>query len=248
MKENIQDIFEKVKNNIPQTILIFAILSIIAPFILTRKWNLIDFTETGQIGDTIGGITAPILNLLNAVLIYIAFTEQLNANKLLQFQIESEKNKEKLELDNLKHMILYDLSNNILPSLQNINDEIPRFLSNRKNNTKIGTYDMHVDFNDNLYKTADKSDLLKIFNDNFKLITQIYNRVNFISTKIPVNISHKYPTDRTNLHLINLSDEKYELLVERYSQKIEIESNSLLNKAIPKVKEDIEYILFIYGS
>lgn len=248
MKKQLEKIFEKIKNNIPQTILIFAVLSIISPMILTRKWNLINFTETGQIGDTIGGITAPILNLLNAVLIYVAFTEQLNANKLLQSQIETEKNKDDERIRNLEKIVMYDLENNILPSLNNINKEIPKFIENRKDNNKIGSYDMHVDFNDNLYRSIEKSDLLKIFGENFKLITQIYNRVNFISSITPLKISHKYPIDRTNLNLINLSVENYEMLVERNSKKIEIELNGLVTKAIPKVRENIEYILFIYTN
>ena len=62
--------------------LIFIVLILIAfisPFIFTRK-GFIDFSETGQIGDTIGGLTAPFINLLSAVLIYLTFKEQINAN------------------------------------------------------------------------------------------------------------------------------------------------------------------------
>jgi len=60
-----------------------AILGITSP----RIWQAYDLTNTGQIGDTIGGITAPFINLLGALLVYISFKEQNRANK-----IQSEQN------------------------------------------------------------------------------------------------------------------------------------------------------------
>lgn len=42
-----------------------------------------DASETGPIGDTIGGITAPIIGFMSAILIYISFREQIRANELL---------------------------------------------------------------------------------------------------------------------------------------------------------------------
>jgi hypothetical protein len=51
-------------------ILIFTSL-----YIFTRPalFASFDFSESGQIGDTIGGITAPIINLIGAYLVYISF-------------------------------------------------------------------------------------------------------------------------------------------------------------------------------
>ena len=40
-----------------------------------------DFTNTGQIGDTIGGITAPFIGLISIWLLYITFREQRKFNK-----------------------------------------------------------------------------------------------------------------------------------------------------------------------
>lgn len=40
-----------------------------------------DFSESGQIGDTIGGITAPFFNLIAAVLIFLSFREQAKTNE-----------------------------------------------------------------------------------------------------------------------------------------------------------------------
>ncbi|MCA0237544.1 MAG: hypothetical protein LCH81_14290 [Bacteroidetes bacterium] len=47
-------------------------LCILSPILFTQPWGLIDFSNTGAIGDTIGGITAPFINILGAVLVFLA--------------------------------------------------------------------------------------------------------------------------------------------------------------------------------
>lgn len=63
-------------------IVMMIILIIGAPYAFTQ-WNLgVGFDNgTGAIGDTIGGITAPFVNLLAAYLVYKSFTAQIRANK-----------------------------------------------------------------------------------------------------------------------------------------------------------------------
>lgn len=78
-------------------ILIFGtFLTLLSPFLFTRNVlsNALDFTETGQIGDTIGGITAPIVNLIGAILVFYALKAQIEANNLIQQQFEEQKQKE----------------------------------------------------------------------------------------------------------------------------------------------------------
>lgn len=83
------------------------ILILIAPFVVTRQaiFSEFDFHETGQIGDTIGGITAPILSLVGSILVFLALKAQINANaivinqfNLLQKQALNDKRKEGLYL------------------------------------------------------------------------------------------------------------------------------------------------------
>jgi hypothetical protein len=59
-----------------------------APFIFTSSATLkyIDFTNTGQIGDTIGGLMGPFINLSAVIVTGLAFYMQYRANKL-QVQI-----------------------------------------------------------------------------------------------------------------------------------------------------------------
>jgi len=63
----------------------FSILVIVVfPLALTRDFHLISFKDTGEIGDTIGGITAPFMSLISFILIYMAYHEQTEANKHLK--------------------------------------------------------------------------------------------------------------------------------------------------------------------
>ncbi|MEM9078192.1 MAG: hypothetical protein AAGC43_14205 [Bacteroidota bacterium] len=57
------------------------VLIIIAPVLFTQFSTFYGFNEkTGAIGDTIGGVTAPFVNLLAAYLVYKSFAAQIRAN------------------------------------------------------------------------------------------------------------------------------------------------------------------------
>lgn len=63
--------------------ILFSILIILAlPLLFTRPGS-INFTETGQIGDTIGGTMGPFIAILAALLTFFAFWTQYEANKEL---------------------------------------------------------------------------------------------------------------------------------------------------------------------
>jgi hypothetical protein len=82
----------------PRFILTFGLLALlIAPALLILPAILpaFNFAATGQIGDTIGGITSPIVNMTGALLVYFAFREQVRANEILQTQITEQKTNRK---------------------------------------------------------------------------------------------------------------------------------------------------------
>jgi hypothetical protein len=64
------------------TPIIGLLLLFVLPFILTRPGpDILNYTQTGQIGDTIGGIAGPVIALLAALLTFFAFWVQFQANK-----------------------------------------------------------------------------------------------------------------------------------------------------------------------
>ena len=62
-------------------ILIIVLPTLITTFHISLGCLNTDFTNTGQIGDTIGGITAPIIGLVSIILLYITFREQRYTNR-----------------------------------------------------------------------------------------------------------------------------------------------------------------------
>ncbi len=80
----------------PLLILILGVLiAILAPVMLTiaSHFKIFDFSNSGQIGDTIGGLTSPIINVVSAIIIYYSFNEQLKANQIQIKALDEERNR-----------------------------------------------------------------------------------------------------------------------------------------------------------
>ena len=108
----------KLKNNTENNIvisllLIGTLLTIIVPLMLPLL-PLNHLREFGTIGDAFGGIANPIAQIVGFVLLYRALRAQINANSILQMQIDAENSKE-LRSRGVKHVHeLYTfLENNI---------------------------------------------------------------------------------------------------------------------------------------
>src|SRR5689334_11243053 len=60
---------------------IIIVVPYVYVYILTTE--LPDYSNTGQIGDTVQGLAGPFISAFSAVLVYVAFKQQVEANKLL---------------------------------------------------------------------------------------------------------------------------------------------------------------------
>lgn len=108
---NQKDEFDIIRNPLKYGTLLLWIgvpLVLLAPIIFTRTTNGINFLETGQIGDTIGGTTAPIIGLIGAILVYLALKAQIHANVLVQKQIRQQESDAKLESESRQLNKLYE--------------------------------------------------------------------------------------------------------------------------------------------
>lgn len=112
----IADIFkgkDKRKDNssIIMMILIIMIGILFFPWIYTHT-IFSEYGNSNEIGDTIGGITAPFVNGLSAVLVYLALKAQVEANKLVndQFKLQQIENRFfeliKLHRDNVAEIVI----------------------------------------------------------------------------------------------------------------------------------------------
>lgn len=81
-------------------LIVGSLCILIAPTILTLPAcaSIFDFSESGQIGDTIGGITAPIVSILGSILVFWALKAQIDANNIVQSQIKEQWDRENLNL------------------------------------------------------------------------------------------------------------------------------------------------------
>lgn len=60
---------------------LLIIFAAFAPYLFSHFYWGISFSDTGQVGDTIGGTTAPIIGLLSAILLFYTLWEQIKFNK-----------------------------------------------------------------------------------------------------------------------------------------------------------------------
>lgn len=74
--------YDQDKTEIFGIVIILLACIFVVPWLFTKVFSSsYNFESTGQIGDTIGGITAPFINGIGAILVYIAFKEQVKSGK-----------------------------------------------------------------------------------------------------------------------------------------------------------------------
>jgi hypothetical protein len=91
----------------------FVVFSFIAPALFVKKavTSQLDFSETGPIGDTIGGIMNPFIALVGILLTFLAFYMQIKANQIQkQLFLDGLKAQKEKEDDLEKKDALYKLS------------------------------------------------------------------------------------------------------------------------------------------
>ena len=68
-------------------VITLVVFSFFSPIIFTKS-GIVDFSTTGQIGDTIGGIMNPFIGIASIIVMFLAFYMQYKANRMMQFQFE----------------------------------------------------------------------------------------------------------------------------------------------------------------
>jgi len=110
MSEDNKTLTEKTREVYGKRMFIFAVsllgfgfvLVVLAPYALTRSLTGVDFSSTGAIGDTIAGTTAPIIGLVSAALVFLAFKAQIDANRIVLNEIAEETKARKAEEERRK--------------------------------------------------------------------------------------------------------------------------------------------------
>lgn len=154
---------------------------LISPFIVTLPFfnKLFNYSTTGQIGDTIGGITSPITNILGAILVFFALKAQIEANNLIQEQFDDQKAE---ETNRKKLLYITELVNIIKNDVQeftfsirdgnykynyNSSDAIYQFLKSIRNGDHDLTYEEFAKKNPKINELVN---LFEIFHKQIDLI------------------------------------------------------------------------------
>lgn len=78
--------------------LLLVVFGCFAPWIFTGEGcERLDFTETGQIGDTIGGLMGPFIAMAGVFLTFVAFLMQVKANEIQREQLHKSLNMKQIE-------------------------------------------------------------------------------------------------------------------------------------------------------
>lgn len=182
MKQIFDSHFQKILINF----LIFFLCVLLLPLIFTQKYlTLNDFTATGQIGDTIGGITSPFIAIAGALLTFTAFWIQYKANIQQSKALKKQKKESKRNFRNDNFVkiidIIYNQINIINLKLTNI--EISIYNSTNPNTSKIifkGENGLIL-FNDILSNYNNAKNLYafeKILTDNRIILIELIKSVN----------------------------------------------------------------------
>lgn len=123
-------------------LIIGSFLMVVSPWIFTQHWfgQFFKFGEaTGPIGDTVGGLTAPIIGLMSAILVYLTLHEQVKANEMQRRAIakQSQENILSQELTEIREGL-----NKIEKEMNNWSYEFKEVLGkvNGEESTKKPTY------------------------------------------------------------------------------------------------------------
>lgn len=127
--------------------------------------------RSGQLGDTIGGLSAPFVGFINALLVYFAFKQQLQANELQNDAIHREQNfetllklYEKIEKDAQNIRYTYN-RNHSITGANNILDYI--FREGLKNTLLNERNKLNNDLRSKLFYIAEENhgEFLRDYND-----------------------------------------------------------------------------------
>lgn len=93
-KEIKKPIFHLTGKEIIVFLLVGIVLMLLPILFIESDISWISFKDTGTIGDTIGGITAPFIGFGGSILVYLALKAQIDANNAIQIEFEKQQKKD----------------------------------------------------------------------------------------------------------------------------------------------------------
>lgn len=141
-----------------------------------------------NVGGAIGGITSPIIGIISIMLVYMAYSQQLAANKLLvnsnnllKEQINQTERLEDERLINIRNLIITDLQQNIKPELLSLSKELNESINNMYTwSSDIVNCQMYNHLSSYCFDSISKADLYNAMPNEYIVLVRIYSNLEFI--------------------------------------------------------------------
>ena len=175
------------------------------------------FNTLSKIGDSIGGITSPIIGVLGIILVYFTFEQQ-------RYLINTEIEKTKSKKNNIRGVIISDLIKRQYKALLICKEEIEQFMIVKDNPIYTGfiwreTLSLNADF----IKSIPIQDLYESFDNKseFYDIIYIYKNIEFIKKYALKDLFEESMTDYSNTITFETILEKHGRILESIPKRIE---------------------------
>lgn len=225
-----------------------------APIIFTRTklFECLDFSNTGEIGDTIGGTMTPIVSLVAVILTYLAFLKQVEANRIQTEQfnqtLKRKESDEEGQLWNCLELITLDVN----LAIQDMEERIKHFNDYLKDDRKR-IYGEGVLRNNPIvtlsrYRTIDRNLLYNAYmryieeNEPMELFCRTYLLLDYYSEKA----KEIMPILDDNMQRSNLLHDKITKELENFEDMLDKYGDANFLKSDKRVIESFNKEVFQY--
>lgn len=234
-----------------------VIICFTAVYFFTRNtlFKSLDLTNTGQIGDTIGGITSPIIGSIGAILVYLSFKQQFEANEIQKTALKNAINDgiiqtEISQIEKLFEMVKSEINSMTLVSIREIelsNIQKRSFDRNYEQFNSQGLFSL-LEFvkmiNARHLTEGDKATYLRQVNHILYLIRYAEKKVLDLKSK---NVEIEFQREIIKSYYKNILEHTIIHVLSAVSKR-DLASEDLLRQEFEKLRNNISYLSTIFNE
>lgn len=214
------------------SITLISLLILLIPVLLlvTGIFKPDIFNNLSKIGDSIGGITSPIIGVLGIILVYFTFEQQ-------RYLINTEIEKTQSKRNNIRGVIISDLLQRQYSELKDCKDEIEKFMIVKDNPLyRSFIFRETLSLNADFINSIPIQDLYESFENKseFYKIIYIYKNIEFIKNYTLENLSKGWMTDYSDTITLDSILKKQGRILETIPKRIEDTCRLIRELASPK--------------
>lgn len=230
---------------------LMILFSFFAPVLLTQLPSTLNFSETGSIGDTIGGLMNPFVALGGVLLTFLAFYIQVKANKQQREHFEKSLGKsfldEKKDCHYKLNLLMLDLEH-IRIDLENRMGEIKKYIEAESSNPyffyplrrnphkmyqRLGELDRMSIYKGFKFFCSGNDGWLSVYNTLFKLCDYLSEAIPMMYSRVDYHMNDVYAVKKEICTMLtDLEQTSVFLIKDNVDNNRNIVSNDIINKMI----------------